>query len=286
MSRRWRVALGLAPALAALAAVFGGALVGSLLQSLGHAPHFGVEEFPTLRFYRAVLGDPALVGALVRTLWTALPPTVIGAGLGLALGLALARRRGPSVVLAQLPLLVPYVVAVALAVLWLSPGGLVARAGAGLGLIATPQEFPRLLDGAGAWGVMLTLLWKQVPFTALLVAAVRAGADPLLDDVATVFGANRLQAFRYVVWPHVWPAVVAATVITLAYNLGTLEVPLLIDGGTRDTLAVSAWRAYGDADVGRRPEAMALAWTMTALALACAASLLAAARRWFPGGRG
>jgi putative spermidine/putrescine transport system permease protein len=184
----------------------------------------------------------------------------------------------------QLPLLVPYVVAVALAVVWLSPGGLIARAFASLSLIDAPHDFPRLLDGAGGWGVMLTLLWKQVPFTALLVTALHGSHDRHLADVASVFGATRAQRFRYVTWPHVWPAVVAAAAITLAYNLGALEVPLLIDAGTRDTLSVRAWRAYADPDLARRPEAMALAWTMTTLAVGASAALLAVARRWFPGG--
>ncbi|MBA2665722.1 MAG: ABC transporter permease subunit [Trueperaceae bacterium] len=283
MKRRARVVLGLAPALATLALVFGSALFGSLLQSLGHAPHVGIEEFPTLRHYRDVFTDPATPVALARTLLTALPATLIGSILGVAVGLAWPARRGLAGALAQLPLLVPYVVAVALATLWLAPSGVVSRTLAASGLLESPQAFPRILDGAAPWGVIATLVWKQIPFTALLVASLRSGADRLLDDVAVVFGASRFQRFRYVTWPSIWPAVVAGAVITLAYNLGALEVPLLLDGGTRDTLAVRAWRAYADADVARRPEAMAFAWSMTALALLAAAALLALGRRVFPG---
>jgi putative spermidine/putrescine transport system permease protein len=283
VSRRWRVALGLAPALALLATVFGTALFGSLAQSLGHAPAYGVEAFPTLRYYRAVVGDPGVAAAAARTLATALPGTAIGLLLGTALGLALPARRDLASSLVQVPLLVPYVVAVALATVWLAGGGVLARALAAFGLIEVPQDLPRLLDGSAGAGVIATFVWKQVPFTALLVAAVRAGADPRLAEVAHVFGATPWQRLRFVTLPQVMPAVLAAAVITLAYNLGALEVPLLLGGGTRDTLAVSAWRVYGDPDLTQRPQALAIAWSLTAAVVLTVAALLAAARRWLPG---
>ena len=115
MRRRARVVVGLAPAALVLIAAVGGALGGSLLQSLGYAPHLGVDAFPTLDYYRVVLADPAVRAATVRTLGPALPAAALAGVLGLALGLALAGRRGPAGALVQLPLLVPYVVVVALA---------------------------------------------------------------------------------------------------------------------------------------------------------------------------
>lgn len=283
MSRRWRVALGLAPALALLATVFGSALVASLAQSLGHAPTFGVEAFPTLRYYRAVFADPVVAAAALRSLATALPATGLAIVLGTALGLALPARRDLAASLVQLPLLVPYVVAVALVTVWLAGGGVLARALAGLGLLEAPQAFPRLVDGPTGVGTLVAFVWKQAPFTALLVAAVRAGADPRLSELAIVFGASRWQRLRFVTLPQVMPAITAAGVITLAYNLGALEVPLLLGGGTRDTLAVAAWRVYTDPDLTQRPQALALAWTLTVGVVAAVATLLAAARRWLPG---
>ena len=275
--------LGLAPALTLLVLVFGAALFGSLAQSLGHAPAYGVEAFPTLRYYSAVFTDPIVAAAAARSLASALPATVLGLLLGTAVGLALPPRRDLASSLVQLPLLVPYVVAVALTTVWLAGGGVLARLLAALGLIGAPQDLPRLLDGPAGVGVVVTLVWKQVPFTALLVAAVRAGADVQLEEVARVFGASRVQVLRFVTLPQVMPAVLAAAVITLAYNLGALEVPLLLGGGTRDTLAVSAWRVYADPDVSQRPQALAIAWTLTLGVVFASGVLLAAARRWLPG---
>lgn len=286
MSQRWRVVLGLAPALTLLAFVVGAALVGSFAQSLGHAPAFGVEAFPTTRYYQAVWSDPAVAAAAWRTLAGAIPATLLALLLGTALGLALPARRDLAASLVQLPLLVPYVVAVALASVWLAGGGVLSRLGAAVGVIDAPQALPRLLDGPAGIGALLVLVWKQVPFTALLVAAVRAGADPRLVEVAQVFGASRAQLLRYVTLPQVMPALVGAGVITLAFNLGVLEVPLLLGGGTHDTLAVKAWRAYADPDLTQRPQALALAWTLTAGVLLSVATLLGAARRWLPGARG
>lgn len=285
MRRRARVVLGLAPAGLVLAATVGGALLDALLQSLGHAPHLGLDAFPTLRHYRALLADPAVHAAAGRTLATALPAAALAAVLGTVLGLALGARRGLAAALVQLPLLVPYLVAVALATVWLAGGGVLARFAFALGAIDAPGAWPRLLDGPGGVGTVLVYAWKQVPFVALLVAAQAAGADRGGLEVARVFGAGRWQAFRYVRLPQVAPALVAAVALVLAYDLGALEVPLLLSGGVRDTLAVAAWRAYADPDLALRPQAMALAWTVLALAAAVVGAWVAAARRWLPGAR-
>jgi putative spermidine/putrescine transport system permease protein len=283
--RRVRIVLGLAPAALVLLVALGGALGGSLLQSLGHAPHLGVTSFPTLTYYRAVLSDPAVHTAALRTLATALPAATLAAVFGTALGLALAGRRGAAGALLQLPLLVPYVVVVALATVWLAGGGVLARVAFAVGAIDGPAGWPRLLDGPAGAGVVLAFAWKQVPFVALLVAAAHDGGDRTGVEVARVFGANRWQTFRYAVLPRVAPALVAAVALVLAYDLGALEVPLLLSGGARDTLAVAAWRAYADPDLAQRPLAMALAWCVLALAAAVVGAWTLAARRWLPGAR-
>jgi len=283
VSRRWRVALGLAPALTLLATVLGGALVGSLAQSLGHAPAYGVDDFPTLRYYAAIMRDPAVASAAARTLALALPATLLALVLGTALGLSLPQRPSLSASLARLPLLVPYVVVVALASVWLAGGGVLSRLGFALGLVASPEAFPRWLDGAAGVGAIVTFAWKQVPFTALLVSVARRGADPDLADVARVFGASRWQRLRYVSLPQVMPAMLAATAINLAFNLGAVEVPLLLGGGVRDTVAVRAWRLYADPDLALRPQAMAIAWTLTLAVGLVVALVTALARRWLPG---
>jgi putative spermidine/putrescine transport system permease protein len=283
VSRGWQVALGLAPALVVLGSVLGAALVGSLAQSLGHAPAYGVAEFPTLRYYRAVLADPEVAAAAWRSLCSAVPATLLAVALGTGLGLALPGRRDLATAMLQLPLVVPYVVAVSLTTIWLAGGGVIARLLFAAGVIDAPHDLPRLLDGPANLGVLATFAWKQVPFTALLVAAMRAGAENRLEEVARVFGASRAQVLRYVTLPQVMPAVVGAAAITLAYNLGALEVPLLLTGGTRDTVAVAAWRIYADPDLTQRPQALAIAWTLTLGVLTSVAALLAAARRWLPG---
>lgn len=186
--RRAHSVLGLAPAALVLTVAVGGALAGSLLQSLGHAPHQGVDAFPTLDYYRAVLGDPAVRAAALRTLATALPAAALATVVGTALGLALAGRRGPARALVQLPLLVPYGVVVALATVWLAGGGVLARLAFAFGVLEAPAAWSRLLDGPSGVGVVLAFAWKQVPFVALLVAAAYDGGDRTGVEVARVFG--------------------------------------------------------------------------------------------------
>ncbi len=265
---RLGILFGLAPPLLVLGVFYLGALVAVLLQSLGYAPLYGVDSFPTLRYYREAWQAPQFWASLGLTLRYAFVPTLVGTGLSVYLALLLRphfRGRRVFSVLYKLPLMVPYLVGVALTLLLWSNGGLVARLLFTLGVIETTNDFPRLLNTSGGFGVMLVYLWKQVPFQTLLLSSVLAGFDTNEEAAAALLGARPRQVFRLVTLPRLVPGIVSATLIVFAFNFGAFEVPLLLGGGEPNTLPVAAWRAFSDPDVERRLYGAALVVLVCAL---------------------
>lgn len=253
--RRWLYpGLNLVPPVLVLAVLYLGALISVLAQSLGFAPLYGVDTFPTLRYYGEVFGAPGFWRSFGLTLAYALAPTVLGTLLSVPLALSLRSRfRGRRLLsrLYKLPLLVPYVVGVALTLLLWSNGGLVARALFALGVIKQTGDFPRLLNAPNGVGVMLVYLWKQVPFQTLIFSSVLAGLDDGLEAAARLLGAGPLQVLWRVTLPQLVPGIVSATLIVFAFNFSAFEAPLLL-GSSPNTLPVEAWRAFSDPDTERR----------------------------------
>lgn len=255
------VPIMLAPVVLILGTLFLGSLVVALLQSFGYAPLYGINEFPTLRHYRELFSLPGFWRSVGLTFYYAVVPTVLGTVLSIYLALLLRKRfrgRGVFQYIYKLPLMIPYLVGVALTIVLFSNGGIIARLLYLVGIVETTQDFPRVLYSHAGWGIMLVYLWKQIPFVTLIVYSVLMGLGRESEEAAATLGAKPWQAFWHVTLPQIMPGIVSATVIVFAFNFGSFDVPFILGGGFPNTLPVEAWRAFDDADYSRRLRAMAI----------------------------
>ena len=259
--RRLYVPLMLAPVVLTITTLFVGALVVALLQSFGYAPLYGINEFPTLKYYGSLFSQAGFWASVGLTFYYAIVPTIVGTILSIYLALALRRRfRGKGFVqfVYKLPLMIPYLVGVAVTIVLFGNGGIIARSLYAIGLIETTRDFPRLIYSHAGWGVMFVYVWKQVPFTTLIVYSVLMGLGRESEEAAATLGANKWQTFWHVTLPQIMPGIVSATIIVFAFNFGSFEIPFILGGGFPNTLPVEAWRAFEDADYSRRLRAMAI----------------------------
>lgn len=249
--------LSLAPALCAIAVLFGGGLVLGLLGSFG-AGRSGWSFDP----WMAVLSEGRVWRSLGLSLWIAGASTLLSCALGLGAALLLRRRfagQGIARLLFQVNLTVPHAVG-ALGILWLlSQSGFLARLAAGGGLIDVPAEFPPLTQDRFAIGIIAHYVWKEVPFIGLILLAnmQSLGDDP--ESAARSLGAGPFAAMRLVLLPLLTPALVRAGAIVFAFAFGAWEVPVLLGQSAPAALPVLAWQRFTDADLASRPEAMVLA---------------------------
>ncbi|CAN5625623.1 ABC transporter permease subunit [soil metagenome] len=258
MGGRVKIALLLAPALLVIGVLFSGGIIAALVQSLGYMPAVGQTEI-SFAAYREVLGDKDFLNSLLLTLYVAGASTGISTVLAVLAALALRSSSGRiSAVVFQLPITIPHLVAAVGIALVVSQTGLGARMAAALGLIGEPREFPALLYDRYSIGIILTYVWKEMPFIALVVLASLRGVAGELEEVARTLGAGAWQRFWYVVFPVISPGIVAASLIVFAFTFGAFEVPFLLGKSYPTILPVMAYNEYRDLDLAARPVAMAI----------------------------
>lgn len=277
------IPLMLAPVVIILATLFLGSILVALLQSFGYAPIYGINEFPTLRHYRSLFALPGFWASVGYTFYYALLPTLLGTALSIYLAILLRKRfkgKKAFIYIYKLPLMIPYLVGVSLTIILFANGGIIARLLFALGLIESTRDFPRILYSHSGWGIMIVYLWKQIPFSTLIIYSVLMGLGQESEEAALTLGASRWQTFWHVTLPQIMPGIVSATIIVFAFNFGSFEVPFILGGGFPNTLPVEAWRAFDDADYSRRLRAMAIVMFIGLISSAVLISYLGLYRRF------
>jgi ABC-type spermidine/putrescine transport system permease subunit I len=112
-----------------------------------------------------------------------------------------------------------------------------------------PQEWAQsFLD----WrGIVITFVWKQLPFATLLVAGAMASLDRSGIEAAQNLGAGRARILLGIVLPQVARSVMVALVLSFVTMMSVLSVPMMISGQSPSMLTVAmAWRINSLGDYG------------------------------------
>jgi putative spermidine/putrescine transport system permease protein len=259
----------LAPAVASILLLFGGGLLVGLGQSLGYFPAIGLSDW-TLDHYANVLTDPAFLRSMWLTFRIAFTVTVLSTIIAVAIALVLRHGFAGSRLtkfIFQIPLPVPHLVAAGGLVLLITQSGILARIGATAGLIDQPADFPVLVFDRAGIAIILSFLWKEIPFIGIVVLAVLQSVGPQYEEIARTLGANAWKRFFHVLLPLILPGVVSTSIIVFAFTFANYEIPLLLGVRSPTTLPVLSFRLYQDPDLGLRPEAMAISVILAVVAL-------------------
>ncbi|MEL6526370.1 MAG: ABC transporter permease subunit, partial [Chloroflexota bacterium] len=202
--------------------------------------------------------------------WISIASTVISAVLAVLIALTIRStgfgQRTASFML-QFNLPIPHLVAAIGMLFLLSQSGLLARAGAAAGFIERPNEFPILVRDSLGLGIIITYVWKEVPFIGIIVLAVLQSLGKDYEDAALNLGANQWQRFRYVTLPLILPALLSASVIVFAFTFGAYEVPEILGVRYPEALPVMAIDLFNQADLNERSNAMALSVIISSIVM-------------------
>lgn len=262
-----RRALLLTPALVVVGVFFVGGLTQAVLQSLGYQPLVGTSTW-SLDAYRAIADDPAVRASIAITLRVSLVATATATVLGVLIALGvrrLPRGRAWTTRLLQGSLAIPHLVGALCIALLLSPSGSLSRLSAAAGLVDAPGDFPAVTQDAFGWGIVAEYVFKETPFMAVIALAALSTRVDRLEDVSRTLGAGPLQRLRHVTLPLLAAPVAAASVLVLAFTMGSYEVPLVLGRPFPAPLSVVAFQAFSDTDLQARPQAMAIAVLIAAL---------------------
>ena len=249
MSTKQSTGLGAGVALMAPALVMVGLLfVYPLVYSLAYAfrnEASGAWDLANFRKAFALYGNDIALTAGVTVLSTALVGVF---AIAIAGYITLGENRRSVLLLRWIyrwPLFIPFVVAAQLMRTFLAKNGMLNNALMSLGIV-DPMHAISLLD----WrGVVVTFVWKQLPFAALLIAGAMASMDRSMIESARGLGAGRFRILLEIVVPQVRSTVLVALILSFVTMLSALSVPMMIVAGSPTLLTVDmAWRvsSYGD----------------------------------------
>jgi putative spermidine/putrescine transport system permease protein len=109
-----------------------------------------------------------------------------------------------------------------------------------------PLQTTSLLD----WrGIIITFVWKQVPFVTLMLAGAMASLDRATIDAGRNLGASRFRVLIELVLPQVMQTLLVGLVLSFVTMLSVLSVPMMVAGSQPTMLTVDmAFRinSYGD----------------------------------------
>ena len=235
-------------------------------------------EFAGLANFRAVLGDPAFIASLWRTVLFTVLSVAINVSLALALALLLAHpllARGRTLfkLAVFLPVITPDVAGF-IVWKWMVNGDFGALNAALLGLHLPP--FPGVTQPGSAFATLLAVeTWHHVGLYTLIFLTNLQLLDPALTEAASLDGANARQRFRHVVLPQLRPAIAINAVYALIEFLKTFTVVVVITkGGPNFATNFVSYYAYTRFDAALYGEATAMATILFVIVLVLAASVL------------
>ena len=161
------------------------------------------------------------------------------------------------------PLFIPFIVAAQCMRTFLAKNGLMNNALDGLGIIDVANA-SGLLD----WrGIIVTFVWKQTPFVALLVAGAMAALDRATIEAARNLGASRPRILVEIVLPQVTGTLVVGLILSFVTMLSVLSVPIMVSGGAPTMMTVDmAFRINSYSDYGTANALGFISYAITGIA--------------------
>ena len=268
--RERRVIWLVLPTVIVLTTLFVGGFVFGILQSLGF---FSViadnEQKISFEAYLAAFENETVRSGIILTFRVAILSTFLSTVIALAISLMISRtKRFQSALIAitQFNIPIPHVVAATGVLLTFSQSGIVSRLTNHFGITDGSSDFPIITDDPFGYGIIMSYLWKEVPFLCVLILSALRGPVTNLDETAKTLGASYGFRLRKVILPYIFPSILSGTIIVFAFSFGSYEVPYLLGEPYPSTVSVVAYQLYTNRDLANRPTAMALA-TITSVVI-------------------
>lgn len=187
--------------------------------------------FVGTEWFRKVLRDPELHGALRRQLLFSLAVLAIEVPLGAALALALPRRgwrASLAVVVLALPLLIPWNV---VGTIWqVFARGDIGLLGVLLNRLSLPYNYTA--DALDAWLTVLAMdVWHWTPLVALLCYAGLRAIPDAYQQAARIDGASAWAYFRHIQLPKLRGVLTIAVLLRFMDSFMIYTEPFVLTGG-------------------------------------------------------
>ena len=199
--------------------------------------------------YRIVFTDPTVIQSTISTIVIAASITIFGFALPILPAIAIHeitritwKRLFQTII--YMPYLFSWVIIIGIWMNLLSPIGLVNSILVSIGLLDIPISFFSSPNFARTLLVAQTV-WKDLGFNAVIYLAAIVSINPELYEAAEIDGASVFHKIRYIILPHIYPAMQIVFLITLVGSLRTFDSSYLMTNGmTADKITTLAMLIY------------------------------------------
>ena len=258
MARPGRLGIAAAAILTAPVFVGAGYAVAGALGLVGP----GASGRPSLDRTFRVLSEPAVIEGTLWILWVAAASTLLAAVASIGIAVALrgsGRLDGLGRALALLPLPVPHLVAAVAGLLVLGQSGFFARLAFHAGVIEDPSGMPALVYDPLGIGLIVALVWKEIPFLSLVAFSVLGTRGDALEQTARGLGASGRDVLLRVTLPILWRGMLPAAVAVFTFVAGSYEAAVILAPSDPLALPLLTWERFVDAGLDQRGDAYVLA---------------------------
>ncbi|WP_416347127.1 ABC transporter permease [Devosia sp.] len=187
--------------------------------------------------YQRFFSQPRLYETVGKTLWLALPVTILNVGLAVPFAFMLRTpSRGQRLLstLLVIPMTLGTVLVAEGLMLYLAPNGWLNRTLLELGILGSPL---RLLNNY--WGVALSLLITGFPFAFMMMLSYTTGIDPTLARAAATLGASPIEQFRRIYLPLLVPGLTITFCLTFVQAFAVFPSAVLLGAPAGATRVIS-----------------------------------------------
>ncbi|HUN49298.1 MAG TPA: sugar ABC transporter permease [Stellaceae bacterium] len=192
--------------------------------------------------YRTFFSEPFLYDTIAKTMWLALPSTLVNIliSVPVAMRVRLMRRQRLLTTILVLPITLGTVLIAEGLLNYLGPQGWLNRTLIYFGLLSSPI---RLVHNY--WGVFLSLVVSGFPFTFLLALSYVTGIDPSLEQAAATLGATARSRFWNIFLPLLAPGLAITFCLSFVQTFSVFPSAVLLGApaGVTRVISIAAYQA-------------------------------------------
>lgn len=88
------------------------------------------------------------------------------------------------------------------------------------------------------WGLTLTYLYFQIPLMVLIITPALDGLKREWREASEILGASRLQYWRHVALPILWPSILGTTLLLFANSFGAVATAYALTGSSLNIVTI------------------------------------------------
>lgn len=253
------VVIKLMPLLLPFLILFTGGLIFAVIQSFGMLSPVPIEG-EIFTAYEKILTDPWFSKSFFFSIYIGFFSALFSVIIGTALAYFIWQLPGivrNYTLIYKIPLILPHITIAFLMLLFLGKTGIFSSILYHMGAVGGYEDFPSLLFSPDGTGMIISYIYKEVPFVILMTLAILQKINPRLLQTAKMLGAGRIRTFFTVIFPLIVPVLNTCFIILFLYSFGAFDIPFILNSSRPEMLSIRIYNLYFKMDLTHRPEAMA-----------------------------